>query len=215
MTIITPTITATTPEDYKSQIEKVAHFAHRIHIDLTDGVFAERKTIAPSEAWWPAGVKADIHLMYQEPLEAVKTLLPHKPNLIIIHAESNGDFGNVARLCAEAKVKVGVALMPDTPAQRLASSLPQVDHAMIFSGNIGYQGGSTANLDLLEKVKTLRAGKSELEIGWDGGVNAQNVAQLVFGGVDVLNAGGFIQSATDPLQAYEVLQRIADETGTS
>src|SRR5579863_4113255 len=99
MPVICPTIIATSTEEYKSQIDKVAHFAHRIQIDLTDGIFAERKTVAPGEAWWPAGVKADIHLMYQEPMEAVKTLLPHKPNLIIIHAESNGDFDSFAKLC--------------------------------------------------------------------------------------------------------------------
>lgn len=215
MSIVCPTITATTAEDYKSQIEKVAHFAHRLQIDLTDGVFAERQTVNPEQVWWPAGVAADLHLMYQEPISAVEELIMHKPNLVIVHAEANGDFAAVRDLCLKHNVKIGVALLPDTPVNRIAPVITQLDHALIFSGNLGYQGGAQVNLNLLEKVRTLRAGKPDIEIGWDGGVNLQNVSQLVFGGIDVLNVGSFIQTAQDPKQAYEQLQRIADETGTT
>jgi pentose-5-phosphate-3-epimerase len=54
-----------------------------------------------------------------------------------------------------------------------------------------------------------------LEIGWDGGINDRNISQLVFGGVDVLNVGGYIQNANNPERAYNSLFRIADETGTT
>jgi pentose-5-phosphate-3-epimerase len=54
-----------------------------------------------------------------------------------------------------------------------------------------------------------------LEIGWDGGVTDQNISQLAFAGVDVFNVGGFIQKAEDPEKAFHVLERIADETGTT
>jgi len=37
----------------------------------------------------------------------------------------------------------------------------------------------------------------------------------VFGGVDVLDVGGYIQDAADPQKAYERLARIAEETGTT
>ncbi|MBX4190752.1 hypothetical protein KW794_01555, partial [Candidatus Saccharibacteria bacterium] len=63
MPVICPSILASTPEEYRQQIEKVASFAERIQIDLTDGDFAKNQTIAPDEAWWPVGIKADFHLM--------------------------------------------------------------------------------------------------------------------------------------------------------
>ena len=88
-----------------------------------------------------------------------------------------------------------------------------IDHVLIFSGNLGSYGGH-ANLDLLHTVRYLKNHKPGLEIGWDGGINSQNVAQLVFGGVDVLNVGAFIQNAENPEKAYLALDRIASETGS-
>ena len=213
MPIICPTILGENKKQYDEQVHKVADFAHRIQIDLTDGKFAAHKTIEPNQVWWPVGVKADIHLMYEQPLPAAKQLLAHKPNLIIAHAESGGSFNDFAKACQAADVKVGIALLAKTSPQVVEPVLSILNHVLIFSGNLGYQGGSTADLSLLEKIKYLKSLKPDLEIGWDGGVNTQNASQLVFGGVDVLNVGGFIQSSESPAKAYAALDRIADETG--
>src|SRR4051794_19765215 len=96
MPVICPSILASTPEQYHAQIEKVASFAERIQIDLTDGQFAKSRTISPKDAWWPVGMQADFHLMYQRPHDAVDIILEHKPNLVIIHAEADGHFLSVA-----------------------------------------------------------------------------------------------------------------------
>jgi len=214
MTTICPAILAITKTQYDEEMQKVAGFAHRIQIDLTDGDFTRAQTIQPEEAWWPVGVSADIHLMYKQPMIAAKKLVEHKPNLMIAHAEASGSFKEFAALCREHKIKVGVALLPETAAQQIFPGLDVIDHVLIFSGSLGEYGGH-ANLGLLEKARILKAQKPELEIGWDGGVNDQNVAQLVFGGIDVLNVGGFIQKSDDPEHTYKVLERIAAETGTT
>ncbi len=211
---ICPAILAADKDSYHKQIQNVAHFAHRIQIDLTDGAFAPLKTVAPEEAWWPVGFLADFHLMYQNPLAAVQKTLQHKPHLIIVHAEAEGDFGQVVDFCRNHSVKLGVALLPQTTPEKIFSALGDIDHVLIFSGDLGRFGGQ-ANLSLLEKAKILKHRKPELEIGWDGGIDDQNVAELVFGGIDVLNVGGFIQNSHDPEGAFRALQRIADETGTT
>lgn len=214
MATVCPTVLAADEKSYAGEMAKVAHFAHRLQIDLTDGVFAARPTVKPEAAWWPAGVQADFHLMYKYPANAAKLILKHQPNMIIIHAEAEGDFKPFAEACHKQKVKVGVALLPLTKPELIAGSLDLIDHVMIFSGDLGSYGG-VADLSLLDKVKSLKSHKPNLEIGWDGGVNDQNVAALVTGGVDVLNVGAYIQKADSAQQAYEVLQRIADETGTT
>ncbi|HZP55179.1 MAG TPA: hypothetical protein VFB03_00180 [Candidatus Saccharimonadales bacterium] len=215
MATICPTITAYSEGDYRKEIEKIVHIAHRIQIDLTDGIFTKQKTVSPEQAWWPVGFTADFHLMYKNPITAVQKILHHKPNLIIVHAESNGDFSQVVGLCKHHSVKLGIALLPDTPAETIISRLDEIDHVLIFSGNLGYQGNSHADLLLLDKVKLLKREKPAVEIGWDGGVNDQNISQLVFGGVDVINVGSFIQEADSPQKAYKILERIAEETGTT
>lgn len=212
--VVCPAILAPDKESYQKQIQNVAHFAHRIQIDLTDGIFARHKTVEPQDAWWPVGFLADFHLMYQNPLSAMQQILRHKPHLIIVHAEASGDFGQVIGFCRNHSVKLGVALLPQTQPQKILSALDNIDHVLIFSGDLGVFGGQ-ADLRLLEKTKILRAEKPSLEIGWDGGINDQNISELVFGGVDVLNVGGFIQKSPDPEAAFRTLQRIADETGTT
>jgi ribulose-phosphate 3-epimerase len=214
MPVICPAILAHDEQQYRQQMEKVVHIAHRIQIDLTDGVFASSKTIMPDQVWWPAGFKADIHLMYKQPLAALKTVIQHQPHLVIIHAEADGDFNQFVELCHKHKVKLGLALLPETLPQSIASVLNSIAHVLIFSGNLGEYGGQ-ANLSLLSKVEYLNKIKPDLEIGWDGGVRDQNVAQLINGGVEVLNVGGFIQNSPDPARAFNSLQRIADETGTT
>jgi len=195
-------------------MEKVGGFAERIQIDLTDGDFAQNPTVGPADAWWPVGIKADFHLMYRRPDAAIETILQHKPNMIIVHAEAYGDFLAFAQQCHTFDVKVGVALLAQTAPETIASALDKIDHVLIFSGNLGEYGGH-ANLDLLGKVRYLKQVNPSLEVGWDGGVSDRNISQLVFGGVDVFNVGGFIQDAPNPEHAYHTLERIATETGTA
>ncbi|HEX5448025.1 MAG TPA: hypothetical protein VFW90_02375 [Candidatus Saccharimonadales bacterium] len=215
MSVICPTITAYTGDEYHRQMERIAGFAERVHIDLTDGRFANQQTVAPKDAWWPVGVKADFHIMYQDPTPAVRTIMEHKPNLVIIHAEAEGDFESLADHCHRYGVKVGVALLPETDPSKILPSLEWIDHVLIFSGNLGHQGGSHADLRLASRAKLVREHKHNLEIGWDGGVNDQNVASLVSHGIDVINVGGYLQSAEQPEKTYTALARIAEETGTT
>lgn len=214
MPVICPAILASTTEQYKQQIEKVAGFAHRLQIDLTDSQFAPSHTIDPEEAWWPAGVKADFHLMYKDPMLVLEVVLKHKPHLVIMHAEAEGNFESFRHYCQKQGVKVGIALLPKTSPQSIAPALERLDHVLIFSGDLGSYGGH-ANLELLQKVKYIKSICPDLEVGWDGGVNQHNISQLVFGGVDVFNVGGALQNDDNPEQVFRSLQRIADETGTT
>jgi ribulose-phosphate 3-epimerase len=211
---ICPSILASNENEYREQIEKVGHFAHRLQIDLTDGIFAKNQTIKPEQAWWPVGVKADFHLMFEQPYPAAQIVLQHQPNLIIVHAEAKGSFETIANFCRDHGIKTGVALLPKTSPRIIEGSLNKIDHILIFSGNLGSYGGH-ADLDLLHKVQYLKEKKPELEIGWDGGITDQNISRLAEAGVEVFNVGGFLQNAQDPEKAFRKLQRIADETGTT
>jgi ribulose-phosphate 3-epimerase len=208
MAIICPTITAAEPHEYRAQIERVKPFARRLHIDLADGVFAPVKLIDLKHVWWPDSMQVDIHLMYESVAPFTKELLQLKPNMVIIHAESAGKFYEVAKPFKEKGIRVGVALLQDTEVHQIVPALPEIDHVLIFSGDLGHFGGHV-NLALLSKITELRSHKPDLEIGWDGGIGEENARRLVIGGVDVLNVGGGIQRATDPAKAYATLESIS------
>jgi ribulose-phosphate 3-epimerase len=210
MVDICPTIDAEDPETYRKQVERIALFAHRVHIDLGDGEFTPNKLVPIDEVWWPGGVRADLHVMFERPFEHVDALIALGPQLIIVQAEAEGEFGMFAEKVRRHGIEVGVALLQDTSVDLIKPALGLVDHVLIFSGNLGYQGGSDADLGLLEKAKAVKSIRSTIEIGWDGGVNDQNIKQLVEGGVEVVNVGGFIQSAHDAAKAYESLSSAAN-----
>lgn len=202
---ICPTVTADNAHVYRSQIERIATFATRIHIDVSDGVLAPNKLLDLDKVWWPGGVRADIHVMLQKPFEHVELYRALGPQLVIVHAEAQGDFTSFARVMHSHGIETGVALLQNTPVETIVPALDMIDHVLIFSGDLGHFGG-TADLKLLEKVLQLKKLKPTLEIGWDGGISPDNVRALAAGGVEVLNVGGFIQRSETPDKAFEELK---------
>lgn len=208
MAIVCPTVTSETVDGFNKQLQTVSSFAKRIHLDLADGVFTPNKLIEIKDTWWPAGIEADIHLMYQAVEPFIDELIELKPNLVIIHAESSGEFNKLAERLKQAGIKVGVALLDNTPVSKIKPALSLIDHVLIFSGDLGHFGG-VAKLDLLSKARELKKLKPGIELGWDGGINQQNAPKLILGGIDVLNVGGGIHNQSDPRRAYDKLESIA------
>lgn len=209
MAQIVPTVTAYDPHQYREQLERVVPFAERIHIDLMDGDLAPTKSPSLAQIWLPDKIPTDIHIMYRSPAPELRRLIELRPHMVVLHAEAEGMFEEIAEALKSEHIKVGVALLPSTEAKLIIPALPLIDHVLIFSGNLGHYGGK-ADLSLLGKVSEIKARKPDVEIGWDGGINEENVKTLIHNGVDVLNVGGFIQRAADPTAAYAILKGLAE-----
>jgi ribulose-phosphate 3-epimerase len=212
MAIICPTITAYEPHEYREQIERVQRFAKRLHIDLMDGKFAPTKSPELERVWWPHDIVADIHLMYQEPMEHLEMLIKLKPHLVIIHNEADVHHMHFAAELHKHDIKVGLAILHDTPVEYAYQIMHAFDHVLIFSGDLGKHGGK-ADLGCLDKVKKVREHHPDVEISWDGGINDHNAQALVDGGVDVLNVGGFVQKSQNPKAAYDHLRELVTGAG--
>lgn len=204
MAIISPAILAEDKAGYAGQIRKVTGIAERVQIDLMDGDFAKPRSVELQDVWWPYNLLADIHLMYHKPMEYLHDLIMLKPSMVIVHAEVEVHHMHFAAELHKEGIKAGLAILPETPIENVEQIMHSFDHLLIFSGNLGQFGGK-AELGLLDKVKAAKAHHPEIEIGWDGGVNLENAKTLAEGGVDVLNAGGAIQKAENPEQAYKKL----------
>lgn len=212
MTVIAPALTEETPEAYKAQIEKLYEFTTRAHIDLSDGEFAPTLLVEAPQLWWPQEWTVDIHAMVARPSEYVAPLVNLKPHLIIFHAETSENIIPILQQIKRVGIKAGVALLKTTVPNTVADVIKEADHVLIFSGTLGYHGGE-ASMMQLEKARLIRMIKPEIEIGWDGGVNAENAYTLSQGGVDVLNVGGLLASATDPKEVYAKLVSEVNKQG--
>jgi ribulose-phosphate 3-epimerase len=212
MSVIVPTIMVETVDQFKEASERVAPFARRIHIDISDGEFAPTFLLAENQLYWPPEWEVDIHAMVARPSEHLPQLLSMKPSLIIIHAEVTEDIATLLEQIKEAGVKAGLALLKTTVPATVANAIQAADHVMIFSGDLGKNGG-IASMMQLEKVRLVKNINPRAEIGWDGGVNVENAYTLTQGGVDVLNTGGAIANSENPAETYQTLVKEINKHG--
>jgi len=204
MATIVPCVTVSTPEDYKASLERIHTFATRIHVDVSDGVFAPIQLLGADQIWWPQGWLVDIHVMAEQPSLLLPQLLAIKPSMITLHAEAKEDITPLLQQIKQVGIRAGVALLRSTVPSDVTGLIEAADHVMIFSGDLGKYGG-TASLMQLEKIRLVKAINNAVEIGWDGGISIENAFSLAQGGVDIFNVGGAIQKADDPGKAYEAL----------
>jgi len=201
MPIVCPTVTATNPHTYREQMARIEPFASRVHIDFGDGEFAA-KMVSIAQAYWPETMTADFHVMYKHPYAYMETLVSLKPNMVVVHAEAEDDILAMVLELQAVGIKAGIALLKDTKPEDHTDVITHADHVLIFGGDLGHQGG-TADMSLLSKAADVRAINPTIELGWDGGITAENAPTLVEAGIEVLNVGGYIQHADDPKEAYE------------
>lgn len=204
MAVICPTITASNPHTYREQVARVEPFATRLHIDLADGEFAPTKLVGVAQVYWPESVIADLHIMYKRPKQELETIIGLQPNLVIVHAEAEGDLRGMLLELQSVGIKAGVALLKDSQPEEYQDLLSTADHILLFAGNLGYQGG-TADMNVLKKIADIRMINPTAELGWDGGISPENVPLLLQQGIEVLNVGGYIHRADDPAAAYKSL----------
>jgi ribulose-phosphate 3-epimerase len=145
--------------------------------------------------------------MYQKPSEHLETLISLKPHLIILHIESDGNIEEYIRHIKKFGIKAGVAILADTTIAEAHGCIEIADHVLLFAGKLGSFGG-VADLKVTEKIAAIRAIRPDIEIGWDGGVNADNIKLLHEAGVDVCSVGGYIQRSEEPKKAYESLLKL-------
>lgn len=204
MATIVPCVTAPDAHAYREQMARVAPFATRVHVDFSDGQFSPVKLINPIQAYWPEGMQADLHVMVKDPTSHLETLVSLNPQMVIIHAESEGNLTSIILQLRALGIKTGVALLQQTTPESAHQLIAEADHVLVFSGDLGHFGGQ-ADMGMIAKIAQIKVINPIVEIGWDGGVSLDNAAQLALGGVEVLNVGGAIQRAEDPAAVYKQL----------
>lgn len=209
---IIPTLLSNNKQDYRAQAEKINTFCRRVQIDVTDNEFAPETTLDITNVWWPKNWIADLHFMALRPSEDLDIILKLHPSLCILHAEAAENLLPIFAKLKEADIRTGVAIMRQTYPANIKDYILAADHALIFAGSLGKQGGE-ADLMQMEKIPLIRNMKPEIEIGWDGGANMSNVRALAHADLDIINVGSAISKAKDPAAAYAALTEEIDKNG--
>ena len=174
------------------------------HLDVMDGVFV------PNISFGMPVIKSmakhttkplDVHLMIVEPDRYIQTFADLGADVLTVHAEACTHLHRSLQSIKAAGMKAGVALNPHTPVASLSHIIADIDLVCLMSVNPGF-GGQSFIEATYEKVRELRTlideNNADTLIEIDGGVTDQNTSQLVAAGADVLVAGSYVFSASDP-----------------
>jgi ribulose-phosphate 3-epimerase len=210
--IIAPTILTSDANEFTNLIGIYPTFAKRMQIDVVDGSFVATTTIPESAITaLPTTIPIDFHMMVARPSEHLPHILRLKPHLCIFHAEATEDLLPIFAQLKQAGIKAGVALLQRTHPGSVEHYIKAADHVLIFAGNLGKNGGK-ADLLQVEKVKLIRAINPDVEIGWDGGVNIENVRTLAHSDINILNVGSAMKTDA-PKGTWEELMKEREARG--
>ncbi len=218
---IIPTINVKSQETFAQQLRSVEDVVDRIQIDVADGKFTDWENWHDPEIIREMNTRLsyELHLMVEEPRkEIAKWGRVENISRIIVHAESkyppvevgahNVLLDSMPSFFAYG-ADVSVALSPDTSLDVLE---PLMNHLYSVTLLGVYPGSSGQSLEqsILKKIETLRSMHPTINIEVDGGVNKDNIAQIVRAGANILCVGSAIFASGDPKQNILDLKELAE-----
>jgi ribulose-phosphate 3-epimerase len=193
--------------------------ADLIHFDVMDGHFVPNLSFGIpvlKAARTRTRLPIDVHLMVSNPDRLLDDYLAAGASRIIVHWEAAPHLDRLLERIRQGGAEAGVAVNPATPVELLVDALPRLDFVLVMSVNPGF-GGQELLPRALDKARRLRRlieiSGLPVEIEMDGGIDRDNIAQVVSAGVDVCVAGSAIFGADDPLATMaELRARARQET---
>lgn len=184
--------------------------AQYVHIDVMDGMFV------PSISFGMPVIRSirplsdrifDVHLMIEEPGRYIADFVEAGADLITVHAESCKHLDRTVEQIKEMGILAGVALNPATPLSAVEYLLPKVDMVLIMSVNPGFGGQklipyTVQKIRDLKKLIDARGLKTDIEV--DGGINLENVTEVMDAGANIIVAGSavFCGDVTENTQRF-------------
>ena len=175
-----------------------------VHFDVMDNHFVPNLTFGPMicKSLRDYGITApiDVHLMVKN----VDTLIPGfakaGADIITFHPEASDHIDRSLQLIKDNGCKAGLVLNPATPLHCLDFVMDKLDVILLMSVNPGFGGQSfiPTILDKLRLVKErIKQSGYDIRLQVDGGVKANNIAEIAEAGADMFVAGSAIFSQSD------------------
>ena len=177
--------------------------ADLLHFDVMDNHYVPNLTVGPlvCAALRPhVRMSIDVHLMVKPVDRIIPEFAKAGASIISFHPEASEHVDRTIGLIREQGCKAGLVLNPATPLSCLDYTLDKLDLVLLMSVNPGF-GGQQFIRAVLPKIAEVRKRIDRLGrdiwLEVDGGVKADNIAEIAKAGADTFVAGSAIFGARD------------------
>ena len=199
-----------------------------VHFDVMDNHYVPNLTIGPlvCEAIRPVtDAIIDVHLMIEPVDRIIPDFAKAGANIITFHPEASNHIDRSLSLVRDQGCKSGLVFNPATPLDYLDYVMDKVDMVLLMSVNPGF-GGQKFLPSALEKLKVARkkidaytqeTGR-EIWLEIDGGVNANNIADIARAAADTFVAGSAVFGAAndnDPNRYNTIIKQLRDSLASA
>ncbi|MEW9124010.1 MAG: ribulose-phosphate 3-epimerase [Thermotaleaceae bacterium] len=204
MVQIAPSILSADFSNLIGDIKKVEEAGvDMLHIDVMDGHFVPNITIGPlvlQSIRKKTKLPFDVHLMIENPDQYIPEFAKAGADILTVHVEASRHIHRTIQNIKAHGIRAGVSLNPATPLDTLNYILGDLDMVLLMSVNPGF-GGQTFIPTVLDKIAHLKQMIDErgypTDIQVDGGINLDNVQDVVKAGANILVAGSAIFNSND------------------
>jgi len=210
---IAPSILSADFANLESELATISH-ADLIHVDVMDGHFVPNLTLGVpivkriSEV---TNVPLDVHLMIEVPEKWVNQYAEYAGS-VTFHYEAATDPKLVISEIRKAGAKAAMSIKPGTSFSEVADLVEHLDMLLVMTVEPGFGGQSlikSAVPKVTEAFEYANGRGLELSIQVDGGVTADNIAELSRSGADTFVAGTAVFKATDRNAEIDRLRSLA------
>jgi len=216
--LIAPSILSADFAKLGEEVDNVlAAGADIVHFDVMDNHYVPNLTIGPlvCEALRKHGVTApiDVHLMVKPVDRIVPDFAKAGATYITFHPEASEHIDRTLQLIRGEGCKSGLVFNPATPLSYLDYVMDKVDMVLLMSVNPGFggQGFIPATLDKLRQArKMIDESGFDIRLEIDGGVKADNIAEIKAAGADTFVSGSGIFGKAKDSDAHRYDSIIAE-----
>ncbi len=198
MTRLAPSLFAANPLFLKEAIDDISRYGDILHLDIMDGHFVPNIALGIDickAACQNSSVPCFAHLMVTNPDSYIKTFGNMGAKAFVWHIETDMDHKKMILEAKDMGMMPGLAISPDTPAQKLVKYKDDIGLITVMSIYPGFSGQKFMP-QAIARVREIRAFfDGDIEV--DGGVSLENAKSLVDAGATILVSGSSFFKSND------------------
>ncbi len=174
-----------------------------LHFDVMDGHFVPNISMGVpilQAIRKVTKLPLDAHLMISEPEKYVEVFIKSGANSVSVHCEVCPDIPKMAKRIRDLGARASIGINPETAIDRVIAAAEHLDMILIMSVHPGF-GGQHFIPESLQKLREVRRELKRrglsVDVEIDGGVKADNIADVKAAGANVFVSGSGIFGEKD------------------